>query len=83
MNRFIKNKVGLKSGFIIAGCMAATINSIADEKPNFIFIITDQQSYDAIGALKDVYPNCNMDYVTPNLDRLVKNGISFNKYLLC
>lgn len=77
MNRFIKNKVGLKSGFIIAGCMAATINSIADEKPNFIFIITDQQSYDAIGALKDVYPNCNMDYVTPNLDRLVKNGISF------
>lgn len=49
----------------------------AASKPNVIFIMTDQQSYDAIGALKDAYPHCNINFKTPNLDRLVRSGISF------
>jgi len=40
------------------------------ERPNIILIITDQQRYDTIGALGFPY----MD--TPNLDRLVKEGIA-------
>jgi arylsulfatase len=39
--------------------------------PNIIFIITDQQRYDTIGAL-------GFDYVdTPNLDRLAEEGVRF------
>ena len=40
-------------------------------RPNFIFIITDQQRYDTINAL-------GFDYVdTPNLDRLIEQGVTF------
>lgn len=44
-----------------------------DDRPNIIFIITDQQRFDTIAALG--YPHVD----TPNLDRLVREGISFNQ----
>lgn len=44
-----------------------------DSQPNILFIITDQQRYDTIRALGFPY----MD--TPNIDRLVEEGISFTK----
>lgn len=44
-----------------------------DARPNIIFIVTDQQRYDTINAL-------GFDYMeTPNLDRLVREGISFSQ----
>jgi arylsulfatase len=44
---------------------------MADERPNIIFIITDQQRFDTIKAL-------GFDYMdTPNLDRLVNEGVTF------
>ena len=43
---------------------------MADERPNIILIITDQQRYDTIGALGFPYVD------TPNLDRLVNEGVS-------
>ncbi len=42
------------------------------DKPNIILIITDQQRYDTINALGFPY----MD--TPNLDRLAREGVSFD-----
>lgn len=43
---------------------------MADERPNIIFIITDQQRFDTIRAL-------GYDYMdTPNLDRLVNEGVT-------
>lgn len=47
--------------------MAASTSS----RPNIIFIITDQQRYDTIGALG--YPHVD----TPHLDRLVREGTHF------
>ncbi len=41
--------------------------------PNIIFIITDQQRFDTIAALG--YPHVD----TPNLDRLVREGVSFKQ----
>lgn len=43
------------------------------EQPNIVFVITDQQRYDTIAALG--YPHME----TPNLDRLVNEGISFSQ----
>ena len=43
------------------------------DRPNIIFIITDQQRFDTIAALG--YPHLE----TPNLDRLVSEGISFSQ----
>lgn len=42
-------------------------------QPNVIFIITDQQRYDTIAALG--FPHLE----TPNLDRLVREGVSFRQ----
>jgi arylsulfatase len=44
-----------------------------DQRPNIIFIITDQQRYDTIAALG--FPHLD----TPNLDRLVREGVSFDQ----
>lgn len=44
----------------------------ADQRPHIIFIITDQQRFDTIRAL-------GYDYIdTPNLDRLVNEGVVLN-----
>ena len=43
-----------------------------DNRPNIIFIITDQQRFDTIAALG----HDHMD--TPHMDRLVKEGVSFD-----
>ena len=42
-------------------------------QPNVLFILTDQQRYDSISALG--HPHC----ITPHLDRLVKEGVSFSQ----
>lgn len=43
------------------------------DQPNIIFIITDQQRYDTINAL-------GVDFMdTPNLDRMVREGIHFTQ----
>jgi arylsulfatase A-like enzyme len=42
-------------------------------KPNVLFITTDQQSWDTISACG------NKDVNTPHLDRLAKRGVSFKK----
>lgn len=48
------------------------------EKPNILFIVTDDQRYDTIHALG------NDEIITPNLDALVKDGTSFtNAYIPC
>ena len=43
---------------------------MADDRPNIIIIITDQQRLDTINALGSEYVD------TPNLDRLVHEGVT-------
>ena len=48
------------------------------DRPNILFIMTDQQRFDAIGALG------NPHIYTPNFDRLIRRGISFSRaYATC
>ncbi|TDE11444.1 sulfatase [Jiangella asiatica] len=46
---------------------------MADSRPNFLFVITDQQRFDTIGALG------HEQAITPTLDRLVREGTSFTR----
>ncbi len=46
---------------------------MAAAQPNIILIVTDQQRYDTIGALGFPYAD------TPNIDRLVEEGVSFDE----
>lgn len=61
-------KQWLASGFIGA---SLAVNALAAEKPNIIFFIVDD--YDK--AETSVYGG---NVLTPNLDRLAKNGLTFN-----
>lgn len=51
--------------------IALSIGSCADEKPNIIFLLSDDQRSDAFGAAG------NSSVKTPNLDQLAKEGIMF------
>jgi len=52
--------------------------SAQEKRPNLLFIMTDQQRYDAIGYAG------NKEIKTPNMDRLAKEGVFFqNAYSAC
>ncbi len=58
-------------------CLLSVATS-AQQKKNFLFIITDQQRYDALSMAG------NSVLETPNLDRLAKQGVYFeNAYSAC
>ena len=40
-------------------------------RPNILFLLTDDQRFDTIGALGNPFMH------TPNMDRLVEKGVSF------
>lgn len=46
---------------------------MAEQKPNILFLFTDDQRFDTIRALG------NQDVITPNLDRLVEEGTAFTE----
>ena len=58
-------------GILTLEIASPVIAQTSQEKPNILWICTDQQRWNTIGAL-------NNDYVhTPNLDRLVRDGVAF------
>ena len=42
-----------------------------NQKPNFLFLFTDDQTYKSIHALN------NEEVETPNMDKLVEEGVTF------
>lgn len=57
---------------VIAFLILSSSFAIAQsEKPNFLFIFTDDQTYESIHALN------NAELETPNMDKLVKEGVTF------
>ena len=52
-------------------CWPSIESNVEQNKPNFIFILTDDQTYHSINTLG------NNSIETPNLDRLAVNGMSF------
>ncbi|WP_027712986.1 sulfatase [Dickeya chrysanthemi] len=67
-------KRSLLSVMIGISCLASTsvgtLAYAAQEKPNIVYIIVDDQRYDAMGFV-------NSDAVTPNMDAMAKEGTYF------
>lgn len=74
-NDIMKRRKFLKdTAFTVAALGTSSLysHSASQKKPNIIFILTDDQRYDAIGCLG------NPPWLkTPNMDRLVKEGLLF------
>ncbi|WP_299552374.1 sulfatase-like hydrolase/transferase [Seonamhaeicola sp.] len=58
--------------FVLALYISSIIAASAQERPNFIFILTDDQSYGMMGCTG------NSIVQTPHLDKLANDGILFN-----
>lgn len=74
----------LKTSYLAALPMlaASAVHAAPEERPNVLYIMTDQQSYYMISALADALdphdPYARNPYLsTPNLDKLVKRGYTF------
>lgn len=75
MLRFLKNMILMISSLLILGCLGRDHNEEI-ELPNIIFLLTDDQRWDAMGAMG------NSIIETPNLDKLANNGLLFqNAYV--
>lgn len=63
---------------VLSACIGCTNKSeIKREKPNILFLFTDDQRYGTIGELHQD------EVVTPNMDKLVQQGVCFeNAYIL-
>jgi arylsulfatase A-like enzyme len=56
---------------LLTSCGEKPAKIVADDRPNVLFIFTDDQTYTSLHALG------NDEIETPNLDRLVTNGTTF------
>lgn len=79
MNAFISTALCLSAATVLTACGAKTsAQSGADqtaaapkgEQPNIIYVLTDDQRYDALGFLND-------ELNTPNMDRMAEEGVHF------
>jgi arylsulfatase A-like enzyme len=61
---------GLAASLPTLGCRPAPVGS---ERPNLLFLFTDDQRFDTIRALG------NPHIQTPHMDSLVRSGTSFNR----
>lgn len=58
---------------LLASCQTKTTEKISDSKPNIIFIFADDQCHSTVHALG------NNEVITPNLDKLVNEGVTFTQ----
>lgn len=67
---FICGRIG---GLVCAAFLLLLANGLAASRPNIVFILSDDQRADTIGAWG------NPRIATPNLDRLARRGASFTR----
>lgn len=59
---------------IVLGCKQVNKQTVEDQKPNILFIFTDDQGYQDLGCFDHPYIK------TPNLDKLASEGTRFNQF---
>lgn len=52
-------------------------NALSDDRPNIVFIFSDDHAYQAIGAYGSRLQSMN---VTPNIDRIAASGMRFDRF---
>ena len=57
--------------FLFFLILSLPLTGVGSDKPNFLFIFADEQSYQTIAA------HGHTEVITPNLDRLAESGVSF------
>lgn len=67
---------GLVSATLVASALAPAASPLwAAERPNILFIFTDDQSHRSVGCYEEAHPWVQ----TPNIDRLAAEGVRFEQ----
>ncbi len=61
----------MKNALLLAAATLPVVSMAARQRPNIIYIFTDQQTASAMSC------SGNTDLHTPNMDKLAKNGVRF------
>lgn len=69
---FVVKGTAVVGGLLTAGLPWAKVTAVEEERPNLLFILTDDQRYDAMGFMGR--PSF---LKTPNIDRLAREGAHF------
>lgn len=71
----------LMTGAVLMGALLSGKEAVAQEKPNVIVVLTDDQGFGDVG-----FNGCK-DIPTPNIDRIANNGVKFTNgyvtYAVC
>ncbi len=68
----------LRTCWSLVAAMMVLASTAAAKQPNIVFIFSDDHAYQAISAYND--PRKLLE--TPNLDRIAKEGMRFNRCLV-
>ena len=73
------NTIQRAAAWLLAALACANLAHAADRKPNFLFIITDDQRWDAMGAVqKEQGERARFPWFeSPGMDRLAAEGVRF------
>ncbi|MBI9019370.1 MAG: sulfatase-like hydrolase/transferase [Phycisphaerae bacterium] len=71
--KFLK-QLGFGTAALACGVKAFSANEASSRKPNVIFILTDDQGSVDVGCYGA------KDLITPNMDRLAREGVRFNQF---
>ncbi|PTN06297.1 sulfatase [Mangrovibacterium marinum] len=75
MKRNLMMMCGLAS--LAAGCTSTQPKEVKPQKPNIIFIMTDDHSFQTLGAYDSTLIK------TPGLDRIANEGVTFSNSFVC
>ncbi len=75
--KLISQQILITSGICFTGLSFTGCSEVKSEKPNIIFVFSDQQSAFELSS----YLGGDSVVQTPNLDRLAKEGIQFTNYV--
>jgi len=69
--------------FLVLVLIASKFNAQSDDRPNIIFIVTDDQHRNQFNFIKEgLDENGNKTNLSPNMDMLAENGVIFdNSYV--
>ncbi len=66
----------MKPKVLITALLLSSLSCLAAERPNILWMFTDDHAYQALGAYGGRFESLNL---TPNLDRLAREGMLFEK----
>jgi arylsulfatase A-like enzyme len=76
---FLKLTAACAAMFVVTSVLDAQTTLPAPHRPNFIFVVTDDQRWDALGVVqREQGPAARFPWLqTPNMDRLAREGMRF------